>query len=77
MVDDQTRKRLAVRTVVVSYRAALRHARKEERERLRRRALELLEVVAVRVESERDPEFARLLDDARQTVSETGGRARS
>lgn len=76
-MDDQTRKRLAVRTVVVSYRAALRHARKEERERLRRRALELLEVVAVRVEPERDPEFARLLDDARQTVSETGGRARS
>lgn len=75
-MDDQTRSRLAVRTVVVSYRAALRHARKEERERLRRRALDLLDVVAVRVEPQRDPEFARLLDEARQTVSE-GGRARS
>ena len=70
-MDGRTRNQLAVRTVVVSYRAALRHARNGDRERLRRRALELLDVVAVRVEPEHDPALIRLLDEARETVAST------
>ncbi len=47
----------------------MRHAQNGDRERLRTRALELLDVVAIRIEPERDPALARLLDEARETVA--------
>lgn len=68
-VDATNRQRLAVRTVLVSFQAAMRHAQNGDRERLRTRALELLDVVAIRIEPERDPALARLLDEARETVA--------
>lgn len=66
-MDAERKRDLAVRTILVSYRAALRHARKTDRERLRRRALEMLD--DVRVERQHDPELQRIVNDARRAIS--------
>lgn len=68
-MDAERKKRLAVRTILVSYRAALRHARNGDRERLRRRALDMLDVLEVRIQPEQDADVQQLLDDARRTIS--------
>jgi len=68
-VDAERKKKLAVRTVLVTYQAALRHARARDRARLRSRALEMLDDTAVRIEPDADPELRRMLDHARRTIS--------
>lgn len=68
-MDAERKRRLAVRTIVVTYRAALRHARKSDRERLRRRALEMLEGVDVGDRRQHDAELRRMVDDARRAIS--------
>jgi hypothetical protein len=68
-VDAERKKRLAVRTIVVSYRAALRHARNGDRERLRRRALDMLDVAEIRLGPDQDVELQQMLEEARRTIS--------
>ena len=67
-MDAERRKRLEVRTILVTYRAALRHARNGDRALLRRRALDMLDVVEIRI-PEQDAELQRMLDDARRAIS--------
>ena len=65
---DGHKSRLAVRTVLVSYLAAARHAENGDREPLRRRALEMLDVVAERIGPGRGSDVARLMAEARETI---------
>ncbi len=53
---------------MVSYHAALSHAHNGDRERLKKRALEMLDVVAVKFELECDEELTAMLEEARRSV---------
>lgn len=68
-MDIERRNQLAVRTVVVSYQAALRHAGRRDRELLRSRAMAILDQTAVRMEPDGSPQLRRQLADARRTIS--------
>lgn len=64
--DGKSDIRLAIRTVLVTYRAALRHS--TDQAEVRQRAQHLLQREAIRIEPEADDDLRRLLDDARREI---------
>ncbi len=77
-MDSRTRTALEIRSVRVTFRAALRHQEVRSGAQLRdaqRRAMEMLDAIAVRIDPERDEELHRLLEQARGEVKEAAAPA--
>jgi hypothetical protein len=73
-MDPHQRLALEIRSVRVTYRAALRHREIRRGAQLldaQRRALEMLDSIAVRIDPERDEDLIRLIDEARTEVQHT------
>ena len=70
MADDRDRLELRMRTIRVSFQAALR--RTSVPDGARARALELLDAVSGDVERFGDPELATILDETRRSIESAG-----
>jgi hypothetical protein len=70
-MDPHQRLALEIRSVRVTFRAALRHREVRGGAQLldaQRRALHMLDAIAIRIDPERDEDLARLLEEARTEV---------